>query len=152
MKKVTFGQKLEKLRTKKGISLQQLAKALNLHLSLLYKYLNGECLPSVENAVKIADYFRRPLHFVFGVRRGEKERVTFETFAERFAYALQKRGVSRYKFVKETGLSKESVDKWAKGQRQPSTEGLIIAAKYLNCSIDFLAGRELKNNLSVEWI
>ena len=55
---------------------------------------------------------------------------------------LKEKKFSRHKLKKELPFSKQSIDDWFFGVRIPSLENLIILAKYFDCSMDYLVGRE----------
>ena len=52
-----FGIALKALRTHKGYSIDKLAKLIDMQNSTLNRYENGLRVPSIAQAIKIADYF-----------------------------------------------------------------------------------------------
>jgi len=58
----TFGEKLRRLRKKRGISLRQLAPMLNINsYSFISEIETGKKKPSLELVIKVADLFNVPL-------------------------------------------------------------------------------------------
>ena len=47
-----------------------------------------------------------------------------------------------YKIYNEGGISKSSYYEWKRGKSLPTVENLIKLANVLNCSVDFVLGRE----------
>lgn len=52
---------------------------------------------------------------------------------------------SVYDIEKETGIKHQSLYKWENGQQEPSITKCLILAEYFNVTIDYLIGREIKN-------
>lgn len=61
-----FGDCLKELLADSGMSIKELSEKTKIRLSRLYDFLNKEHIPSLENAIKIADVFRCPLDYLFG--------------------------------------------------------------------------------------
>lgn len=51
---------------------------------------------------------------------------------------------SVYDIEKEIGISHQSLYKWEKGEREPSIIACIKLAEYYKCSLDYLVGREVR--------
>jgi transcriptional regulator with XRE-family HTH domain len=56
--------RLRKLRTKKGLSLRDLEKKVNIHFTTLGKTETGERELTLEQAIKLADYFNVTLDYL----------------------------------------------------------------------------------------
>lgn len=63
-------------------------------------------------------------------------------FKDVFVHILQERNISAYKLSKDTGITQGMISYWKTGERTPSAESLNILADYLNCSVDYLLGRD----------
>lgn len=62
---------------------------------------------------------------------------------------MQSRGVSSYKMAKETGISESLFSKWRKNPTSDiSSANLVRIADFLNCSVDYLLGRTVKNEVN----
>ena len=56
---------------------------------------------------------------------------------------LEDRKISAYRLAKETGISESLFSKWKKkSTSEISSKNLVLIADYLNCSVDYLIGRE----------
>lgn len=66
MKKKEFSIILKELRYKKGISQEKLAKDLNMTRRAYSSYECGECEPSIETLILMAEYFNKPLDILLG--------------------------------------------------------------------------------------
>lgn len=71
-----FGENLYDLIFDKKILIKDLAIILNINISLVYRYLRKECLPSLPNAVLIANYFNCSLGFLFGLELEDSKIIT----------------------------------------------------------------------------
>ena len=143
-----FGERLEELIAEKAssesFSKELLCKTLGIKISLLYKYLRKEVLPFTARAIQFADNFKCSLDFLCG-RVNEYRTQSFapsKPFSLCFQKILKEKKFSRHKLKKELPFSKQSIDDWFFGVRIPSLENLIILAKYFDCSMDYLVGRE----------
>lgn len=63
---VVFSQRLKELRTEKELSQGELAKELGISRASIINYENGERIPDVEFAQKIADYFFVTVDYLIG--------------------------------------------------------------------------------------
>ncbi len=144
MKKNVFGERLKEALQKNDISRAQFAAEMGMSLSLLYKYLRGDCTPSLPKVTAIADRLNCSLQWLSGMTDKEKlpKRTADVPFSERFRELLAKKHITRYRVIKDTGISKQSVDGWFCGTRNPSFEHMQTIAKYFGCTVDYLAGRE----------
>lgn len=70
-----FGNILEKLRLKKGLSLNQLAKDLTMNPVLLALFENGMRSPTVATLIDIANYFDVSLDFLLGKEENEESKT-----------------------------------------------------------------------------
>lgn len=62
---MTIGDKLKFLREEKGLSVEELAKELDLTRQAVYNYENNMRVPRDEIKVKIAKYFKRSVEEIF---------------------------------------------------------------------------------------
>ena len=63
---MSFGKRLLELRKAKGLSQTELAEQLGIHKNVLGKYERGEVKPSIDIAVKVADFMEVSLDFLVG--------------------------------------------------------------------------------------
>ena len=57
-----------------------------------------------------------------------------------------KKNIKQQDLAQALNVTKQSVSNWENGKRLPNIEILIQLADYYNCSLDFLVGRELKED------
>lgn len=62
-----LGQRIKALREERGLTQKDLAKTLNIANTTLSQYESGQRIPSDEVKIKIAEYFRVTLDYLFGV-------------------------------------------------------------------------------------
>ena len=67
--KIRIGENIQKLRKTKGLSLRKLSAEIGISHNNLASYERDAIVPSLENAVKISQYFNVPLEYLF---MGEK--------------------------------------------------------------------------------
>lgn len=140
----SFGETLGELLCEQSISPARFADMTGIDLSEIYRYLRKEYLPKFSNIIKIADCLHCSLDYLLGLTpyQDTEVRQTTQKFAERFRALLAKKEVSRYKMHSETKFSASSIDDWFHGRHIPSTENAIALAKYFDCTLDYLIGRE----------
>ena len=57
-----------------------------------------------------------------------------------------KKNIKQQDLAKALNITKQSVSNWENGKRLPNIEVLIQLADFYNCSLDYLVGRELKED------
>ena len=67
--KIRIGENIQRLRRAKGLSLRKLSAEIGISHNNLASYERDAIVPSLENAVKISQYFNVPLEYLF---MGEK--------------------------------------------------------------------------------
>ncbi len=63
--RMTIGEKLKCLREEKGISVDEMAKELDLTRQAVYNYESNSRIPRDEIKVKIAQYFKKSVEEIF---------------------------------------------------------------------------------------
>ena len=108
------------------------------------KTCNTNRVPKLDNAIKIADYFKCSLDFLFGRTRFDENKkfCTCPPFDVQLKKVLKENGVSQNKLIRDLELSGGYVYAWFKLKRQPTMDILIRIADYLGVSLDYLVGRE----------
>lgn len=140
-----FNENLKELIIEKDLSLRKIAKESGFTSGQLSEYLHG-VYPTVDKAIKLADYFNCSLDFLFGVsdikvyNKSNKNAFNSNLFLERYQIVLQKNGLTHWKFTRRNELTESTLRHWQKG-RKPLIESLIIIAINLDTSIDYLIGR-----------
>lgn len=57
-----------------------------------------------------------------------------------------KKNIKQQDLAKALNITKQSVSNWENGKRLPNIEVLIQLADFYNCSLDYLVGRDLKED------
>jgi transcriptional regulator with XRE-family HTH domain len=73
--KIRIGENIQKLRKAKGLSLRKLSAEIGISHNNLASYERDAIVPSLENAVKISQYFNVPLEYLF---MGEKAEFKYQ--------------------------------------------------------------------------
>jgi len=139
-----FSESIEELINENKVTIEQFATSVDIDLSEVYRYLRKEYLPSLSNIIKIADFYKCSVDYLLGFIPFSENATFMPTpaFCESFKAILKRNNVTRYKVSKETGISINRLDDWYNGKFMPSLEKAIKLAKYFNCSLDYLLGRE----------
>lgn len=139
-----FKDRLNDLLFDNELSVIQFSNDMNLTASTVCRYLKGKFLPELPRAIKIADYFKCSLDFLFGLSEISDNfpHTVSKPFSENFKTILKENKCSRYRLSKDTEINPQRIDDWFNGLRLPSMNNLITVAKYFQCSLDRLVGRE----------
>lgn len=70
------------------------------------------------------------------------ERMKKMTTVERIQQKLDEKGIKPAKMSKDLGFSNGLFSQWKSGLQKPSAEKIEKIAEYLNCSVDYLMGKE----------
>jgi transcriptional regulator with XRE-family HTH domain len=73
--KIRIGENIQRLRKAKGLSLRKLSAEIGISHNNLASYERDAIVPSLENAVKISQYFNVPLEYLF---MGEKAEFKYQ--------------------------------------------------------------------------
>lgn len=135
--------RLKNLMFDKGeIKPNRLGEELQIAGSSIREWLRGESIPSLANALKIADYFCCSLDFLSG--RSEKDEEVkpreLPPFYQRLREVMKREGVTRYRISHNSRIRDPYFTHWAKGE-QPNLNSVCILADYLQVSLDYLVGR-----------
>lgn len=139
-----FGDCLKELLADSGMSIKELSEKTKIRLSRLYDFLNKEHIPSLENAIKIADVFRCPLDYLFGFVADFSPQTFTVTgsVSENVKAAMDNSKMTRYQIHKKTNIDESQLLRWYAGKQTPSLVSLITLATALDLSIDTLLGRK----------
>ena len=139
-----FSDTLKDLMSERQITIKILSEQTKIRLSRLYEFINEKRLPSLENAIKIAEYFHCSLDYLFGFDEEYnycQNYVLTSDCSERLRQAINASGKTRYKISKETKVSQQQLHNWYRNKQIPSLVTLVNFADYFNCSLDYLVGK-----------
>lgn len=142
-----FKERFKDLLDENEISAKKLGNLLGIDHSSIYFYLQGS-LPNIENAVKLANYFKCTLNYLFCIDFYPDEyevKTTYnsQVFFDRYNFLLETKNVSHYRVSKDLGFGNSSYKKWEQGS-EPKLETLVKIAVYFNYNIDFFIDRAVE--------
>ena len=138
-----FSIRLKELLEEKELNPPMLAQIVNTDRTNITRYLRGERLPSFETFINLINYFECSADFILGLT--EHEEIRFKPcplFSERFQFLLQYYKISKYKLSRDCKIPESVVYRWRDGKCFPTVENLVKLAKYFDCTVDFILGRE----------
>lgn len=68
------------------------------------------------------------------------------TFSEQLVTLRKQKGLSQEQLGEEIGVSRQTVSKWESGSSTPEMDKLIQLSNFFDVSVDYLVGRNLKDN------
>ena len=108
--------------------------------STIYKWLRGEQLPKIDNAIKLRQYFNCSLDYLFGNASFEEAKGKIvSTFSTQLKKILKSKKITQQKLFEDLNLSSNNA-KWHKLNSNLRMDTVIKIANYLNVSIDYLVG------------
>jgi len=143
---LAFSERLKELIADNNITIEQLGRATECSNSSIYEWTNGKAgyLPSLNSIIKLADYFKCSVAFLVGIDEenylpNPSQRPAFSKW---FRHSVESKGYKIYSLHRATKISTGQLYKWINGVTEPSLDSLLRIASTLNCSIDYLIGRE----------
>ena len=139
----SFADRLSELIFDCKKKVREVAKETGISKTTVYEYLSGQKMPTLCNLVKLADYFNCSTDYLLGLEQEQTEQ-TFQTrkpFPERFQEVLQYFKITRYRLQEMTGIAESALYYWAKGQKSPNLENILLVCEKLDCRVDFFIGR-----------
>lgn len=138
-----FAERLDDLLFEANISSLALAKELNCGRATIYRYLQGDRIPSVDMVVRLADYFHCTTDFLLGLDEENypQEFLQCPPFKDRFAFLLEHFNITKYRLQKLSGVPESAIYNWQNGTFEPKIDNVIRIAKALDCPVDFVIGR-----------
>ena len=138
-----FPERLSELIFESGTNAAKLSLELGYGNATISRYLTGRSLPTVEAAVRLADYFQCSLDFLAGRSETVLDYLVREMppFYDSLRAVMKEKGVTRYRLVKDLPIYDGYFTNWKKG-KSPNILTLILLADYLDVTIDYMVGRE----------
>ncbi len=141
-----FSERLQELMLDRGIIPFELSKETGIPSSTMCNYASTNYLPSYKTLVTLVEYFDCSADFLLGLseypKRENQVFLPVVPFEIQFRKALSACGMSQYALQKKTRISWQSFHSWFHGTACPTSDTLVKIAKAMDCSIDFLLGRE----------
>lgn len=132
-----FSLRINELIDETGLSLENLSRAAGVSVFTLFhlKGQNNPKLPSTKVLLKLADYFKCSLSFMLGQEECNSlpsPKTELPAFSDRLRELIEAKEL-KFFLMKKSGLS---------GKYIPNVYNLVRLAKLLDCSVDYLLGRE----------
>jgi len=139
-----FVERLDELMSENNMTVTELAKALGMHMTTVYKYLQKSHTPRLETLIKIADYFHCSISYLVGLRETDSttEFKPCPPFPERFEMLIKQSGKTTYRLCRDKDIASSLIFYWRHGLKLPTIYHLIKIADFLGCSVDYVLGRE----------
>lgn len=140
-----FAEQLSELMTECDYNQSALAKVMNTPRPKLSNYLRAKNAPNFKDFVAIIEFFNCSADFLLGLSDNpERERkfLPVGEFGAQLRKVLSEKGVSQYALKNSTRLSWSVLHAWLRGTSLPSLDNLVKVAEKLDCSVDYLIGRE----------
>lgn len=138
-----FGERLRELMADKEISAPELAREIKTDRTNITRYLKGERAPQYETLVGLLDFFDCSADYLLGLVEIPSKNGNFSPagdFSLNLRSAMNKVGCSQYRLSNK--ISASLIYYWLTAKRLPSAENLVKLSEILECSVDFLLGRE----------
>jgi len=138
-----FSEMFDSLIFEQGIGIAQFSEKVGIDASTIYHYLQGAHAPTVENLVKIADYFQCTTDYLLG-REQENYPAAFQpcpSFPEQLKNLKEYFECPWWTFYRKTKISPSRFYEWRNGKHKPTLDSIILLAEGFDCTVDFILGR-----------
>ncbi|MCH5147038.1 MAG: helix-turn-helix transcriptional regulator [Clostridiales bacterium] len=140
-----FSKRLDELIKEHYKTITQFSLEISCSEATVSRYIQGKSYPTVDIAVRMADYFNCSVDFLLGIKDEEFEKFEFKPcppFGERFVEVCKEKQISRYKLQQLTEIPESVMRYWVRGKTKPSIVNIVKIAEKLKVSVDYLLGRE----------
>lgn len=127
---------------------KKMSAYLNHNIHDIYHWKSGTArfMPSLKNIIMLADYFNCSIEFLLGIDDENKlpnPKKQLPDFGAHFKKVLKEKGSNLYRLSLLAGCKNTSpYYDWINGKSTPRIDSLYKISKVLDCSIDYLLGRE----------
>lgn len=136
---------LEDLLLKEKCSMTELARRIGIRHYQMSLYLNGR-LPKLETAIKIANYMKCSLDYLFSFANEYKETdaplvLDVYGFYDKYKKLLEENNISHFALSKKIDICETRLSAW-KNHQMPDTTAILEIASYFGVSIDYLVCKQ----------
>lgn len=124
--------RLKELRIKHGLNQKEVADALDTTQQAISLYESGKREPKLKTWQKLADYFNVSTRYLMGLNSND--------FGNRIKELRIKNGLSQGDLAKATGLTRQAISNYERGDREPRMEIWQKLANALNTSVVYARG------------
>ncbi len=127
---------------------KKMSADLNHNIHDIYHWKSGTArfMPSLKNIIMLADYFNCSIEFLLGIDDENTlphPKKQLPDFGAHFKKVLKEKGSNLYRLSLLAGCKNTSpYYDWINGKSTPRIDSLCKISKVLDCSIDYLLGRE----------
>ncbi len=141
-----FAERLKELMNEKDLNAPLFADRIGVNSNSITQYLRGLHAPTYRVFLKMLEYFDCSADFLLGLSEfPRRENQVFRSageFSKRFRQAIKDCKTSQYALQKKTGITWANFHSWLNGKSLPYLDSLVKISEGLECSVDFLLGRE----------
>lgn len=139
-----LGERLTELMEERGISNEQLAEKTGIAVQTIRRWKKNASKIYLSNLIKICDVLQCSLEFLVGRTEAilDFKPQTCPSFYSHLREVMEEKCKTRYRIVQDTKIYDNYFTVWKRG-RDPQLDTLIELANYLECTIDYLVGREI---------
>lgn len=140
-----FAERLKDLVDESQLTATEIGEKLGLGNSAISHYMTGRYMPNLQTTIKLADYFNCSIDYLLGITddNSDKNFKSCPPFGKRFDAICKEKGITRYKLKNLANISETTMRYWVNGKTLPSVPCIALVADKLNCTIDYLLGREV---------
>ncbi len=138
-----FSDILDSLMFERELNVTRLAEEIGVGATTIRRYLHAQCTPTVENLIKLADFFQCTTDFLLG-RENENYYSEFKPcppFSEQLKVLKEHFNCPWWSFYKTAHVSSSRFYEWKNGKRTPTLDCVIMLADDFGCTVDFIIGR-----------
>ena len=138
-----FAERLNDLMFDAKISSPTLSSKLGCGRATIYRYLQGNKIPSLDMVIRLADHFKCTTDFLLGLEEENypQDFLQCPPFKDRLAFLLEYFNITKYRLQKISNVPESAIYNWQNGVFEPKIDNIIRIAKSLDCSVDFVIGR-----------
>lgn len=140
-----LSEQLDELMTEDGYTQSSLAEAMKTPRAKISLYKSGKSVPNFKYLVAFIEFFNCSADFLIGLIEYPKRDVKYkpvQPFNIRLREILKDKDKSQKLLVESTRISWNTLHGWLTAKSLPSVENLVKLAKFFDCSVDYILGRE----------
>ncbi len=139
-----FSETLAELMLIQNLKAEDLSKLIPIERSTITRHLEGKTIPTLPNAIEIADFFECSLDYLFCLtnKYEKKKYLPCPPFSLAFQEILKSNKCTRYRLGKDIKYPNNTLIDWFYGKRIPRMDNVIKIADYFGCTLDELVGRK----------
>ena len=139
---MTFGEKLKKIRTDKGLSQDELAEILGTSKQVISRYETNQRVPKVTVVSDYAQKLNVSLTYLLNNNEVDEPIDIPPNFPARLKYLREQKGVSYEQMANDTGYTPEDIEAFENGTKEPEFKTLSQFTDYFDTTMDFLTANE----------